>query len=74
MRADLGCELGDRPCPFAAAPPVSWRAQADRVDDVLARRHEEDSRWQTAQEQTARVARLISGGHLRPTLLHTVVA
>ena len=24
VRADLGCELGDRPCPFATAPPVRW--------------------------------------------------
>ena len=52
--------------------PVSWRSRADRVEDALARRHAEDPRWQTAQEQTARVARLISGGHLRPTLLHAV--
>jgi SAM-dependent methyltransferase len=55
--------------PLADAP-ASWRARADRVEDVLERRHAEDPRWQTAQEQTARVARLISGGHLRPTLLH----
>jgi hypothetical protein len=52
--------------------PVSWRSRADRVEDALARRHAEDPRWQTAQEQTARVARLISGGHLRPMLLHAV--
>ena len=44
VRADLSCELGDRPCPFATAPPVS-----------------------------ARIARLIAGGHLRPTLVHAVV-
>lgn len=24
VRADLGCELGDRPCPFATRPPVPW--------------------------------------------------
>lgn len=52
--------------------PASWQARADRVEEALARRHAEDPRWQTAQEQTARVARLISGGHLRPTLLHAV--
>jgi SAM-dependent methyltransferase len=57
--------------PLADAP-VSWRARADRVEDALDRRHAEDPRWQTAQEQTARVARLISDGHLRPTLLHAV--
>jgi ubiquinone/menaquinone biosynthesis C-methylase UbiE len=52
--------------------PASWRARADHVEDALARRHAGDPRWETAQEQTARVARLISGGHLRPTLLHAV--
>jgi methylenetetrahydrofolate reductase (NADPH) len=30
VRADLGCELGDRPCPFATAPPVRWAGA--RVD------------------------------------------
>lgn len=24
VRADLSCELGDRPCPFATRPPVLW--------------------------------------------------
>ncbi|HEV7656041.1 MAG TPA: methylenetetrahydrofolate reductase [Mycobacteriales bacterium] len=24
VRADLGCEVGDRPCPFATRPPVRW--------------------------------------------------
>jgi len=27
VRADLGCELGDRPCPFATAPPVRWTGE-----------------------------------------------
>ena len=27
VRADLGCELGDRPCPFATAPPVRWAGE-----------------------------------------------
>ena len=27
VRADLSCELGDRPCPFATAPPVRWTAE-----------------------------------------------
>jgi 5,10-methylenetetrahydrofolate reductase len=27
VRADLGCELGDRPCPFAIAPPVPWAGE-----------------------------------------------
>jgi methylenetetrahydrofolate reductase (NADPH) len=27
VRADLGCELGDRPCPFATGPPVRWTGE-----------------------------------------------
>jgi hypothetical protein len=27
VRADLSCELGDRPCPFATAAPVLWTAE-----------------------------------------------
>ncbi len=27
VRADLDCELGDRPCPFATAPPVRWTGE-----------------------------------------------
>jgi methylenetetrahydrofolate reductase (NADPH) len=27
VRADLSCELGDRPCPFAVADPVRWTAE-----------------------------------------------
>ena len=30
VRADLSCELGDRPCPFATAPPVPWPARRRR--------------------------------------------
>jgi methylenetetrahydrofolate reductase (NADPH) len=26
VRSDLGCELGDRPCPFATRAPVRWAA------------------------------------------------
>lgn len=27
VRADLGCELGDRPCPFVTRPPVLWAGE-----------------------------------------------
>jgi SAM-dependent methyltransferase len=53
-------------------PPATWRARAERVEDLLARRHAGDPHWENAQEQTARVGTLISGGHLRPTLLSVV--
>ncbi len=28
VRADLSCELGDRPCPFATRPPLLWTGAA----------------------------------------------
>jgi SAM-dependent methyltransferase len=52
--------------------PVSWRAHADQVEDVLNRQHGDDPRWVTAEEQSARIGRLIAGGHLHPTLLHAL--
>ena len=52
--------------------PVAWRVRADRVEEVLAERHAGDPRWDDAQEQSARIGRLIAGGHLAPTLLHAV--
>lgn len=58
----------------AALPdtPVSWQARADRVEATMAERHAGDPRWDTAVEQSGRIARLIAGGHLRPTLVHAV--
>jgi len=54
--------------------PVSWQARADRVEAAMAERHGDDPRWAESVEQTARIARLIADGHLRPTLVHAVVA
>ena len=56
-----------------ADTPVSWQARADRVEAAMADRHGGDPRWDEAVEQSARIARLIAGGHLRPTLVHAVV-
>ena len=50
--------------------PASWREHADRVEDRLTARHAGDPRWEAAEEQSARIGRLIDGGHLHPTLLH----
>ena len=46
----------------------------DAVDALLARRHGDDPRWQRAEEQTARISRLIGGGHVRPLLVHARAA
>ena len=53
-----------------AQAPVAWQERADAVDDLLARQHGDDPRWQRAQQQTARISRLIGGGHVRPLLVH----
>jgi SAM-dependent methyltransferase len=55
-----------------AQAPQAWQERADAVDDLVARRHGDDRRWQRAHEQTARIARLIGGGHVRPLLVHAV--
>ena len=60
------------PAPSLRDAPADWRAHADRVEEVLAARHGEDPRWAAAEEQTARIARLIGGGSLHPTLLLAV--
>jgi hypothetical protein len=57
-----------------AHAPVAWQERADAVDDLLARHHGDDPRWQQAQEQTARISRLIGGGHVRPLLVHARAA
>jgi hypothetical protein len=53
-----------------AQAPHAWQERADAVDALLARRHGDDPRWRRAEEQTARIARLIGGGHVRPLLVH----
>jgi len=70
LRAARFQSLRTVPAESLPQAPASWRNSVERVEDLLARRHAEDPRWQTAQEQTARMARLISGGHLRPVLMH----
>ena len=57
-----------------AQAPVAWQERADAVDALLARRHGDDPRWQRAEEQTARISRLIGGGHVRPLLVHARAA
>ena len=53
-----------------AHAPQAWQERADAVDALLADRHGDDPRWQRAQEQTDRIARLIGGGHVQPLLVH----
>jgi hypothetical protein len=53
-----------------AQAPAAWQERADAVEAYLTDRHGDDPRWQRAEEQTARIGRLIGGGHVRPLLVH----
>lgn len=66
LRADLAaCELtvldevllGDLP-----DAPLEWQEAADRVDEVIERRHSHDERWQRAQSQQETITGLITDG------------
>jgi len=61
VEAATGADLHDS--------PPEWDRMADAVDAEVQRRHGDDPRWQQAQEQSARMGRLLSDGHLRPTLV-----
>jgi SAM-dependent methyltransferase len=51
-----------------ADSPAEWSGRADAVEAEVARRHGDDPAFQEAQEQSRRVARLLSDGALRPWL------
>lgn len=53
---------------FAAFPP-DWEAVAEAVDTELESRHRDDPRWQTAQEQSGRMGRLLAAGEIRGRML-----
>jgi ubiquinone/menaquinone biosynthesis C-methylase UbiE len=57
-----------------AQAPRAWQERADAVEDVLARRHGDDPRFRRAQQQSARIGRLIGDGYVRPLLVHARVA
>ncbi|HEX8304847.1 MAG TPA: class I SAM-dependent methyltransferase [Jatrophihabitans sp.] len=57
-------ELADFP-----APEPDWQAAADRVEEVIERRHGSDQRWQTAHQQEQLIGRLISDGLVTGRLL-----
>ncbi len=55
------------------AAPLAWQARADRVDEVVARRHADDPAWQEADRQSALMGRLLREGHVATVLLHAAV-
>ncbi|MGR7025032.1 class I SAM-dependent methyltransferase [Geodermatophilus sp. URMC 62] len=68
LLAAAGFRLGDTATADLGDSPPEWGERADAVDAEVARRHGEDPRWREAQEQSARVGRLLGDGALRPWL------
>jgi SAM-dependent methyltransferase len=52
-----------------AGTPAAWQERADAVDVELERRHGDDPRWRTAEEQAGRIGRLIGTGEVAGTML-----
>ncbi len=52
--------------------PPEWEQRADAVDAEVQRRHGADPAWAQAQEQSARVGRLLGSGALEPRLVSAV--
>lgn len=73
MLAGAGFELvAEREVTGLPAMPADWRAKLDRVDAVLSRDHGEDPRFAAAEDQAARMGRLIGEGTVAGRLLHAV--
>jgi SAM-dependent methyltransferase len=60
LQASADADLGDS--------PPEWTERADAVDAEVARRHGSDPAFGQAEENSRRVARLLSGGRLRAWL------
>ncbi|TCK25184.1 methyltransferase family protein [Pseudonocardia endophytica] len=70
LLTDHGFVVDDEVAPDDLPPaPPSWRERADRVDDLLARRHGDDPRFAEAEEQSGRLGALMSDGVVRGHLL-----
>jgi SAM-dependent methyltransferase len=52
-----------------APSPSEWRRREDDIEAELERRHRRDEAWRTAQEQSARIARLIGNGDVAGLLM-----
>ncbi|CAA9230449.1 MAG: Methyltransferase type 11 [uncultured Blastococcus sp.] len=68
LLADAGFELGETSEADLGDSPPEWSERADAVDAEIARRHGDDPAHAQAQEQSARVGRLLADGGLRPWL------
>jgi SAM-dependent methyltransferase len=54
------------------AEPAEWSRQARRVDELLAKTHGDDPRWQEAEEQSGMLAHLLKTRQLTRRLVHAV--
>lgn len=54
--------------------PADWLQRAQRVDELLARTHGDDPRWQEAEEQSGKLAHLLKTRQLTRRLVHAVKA
>ncbi len=68
LLTDAGFELGETGEADLGDSPPEWSERADAVDAEVARRHGHDPAHAQAQEQSARVGRLLADGGLRPWL------
>jgi SAM-dependent methyltransferase len=72
LLAGAGFEVTGRADADLSDSPPEWQERADAVEAEVQRRHGEDPQWAQAQEQSARVGRLLGSGALRPRLLAAV--
>ena len=68
LLADAGFELLETATADLGDSPEEWSRRADAVEAEVERRHGGDPAFAQAQEQSRRVARLLSDGPLRPWL------
>ena len=52
--------------------PAEWRQKAEHVDELLAKAHGDDPRWLEAEEQSSRLAHLLTSRQLTRRLVHAV--
>lgn len=52
--------------------PTEWSRRADRVDELLAKRHGDDRRWQESEQRTRTLSHLLTTRQVTAQLVHAV--
>jgi len=52
--------------------PTEWRRRADRVDELLAKRHGDDPRWQESEQRSQMLSHLLTTRQVTAQLVHAV--